>query len=215
MDTTRSRDRSWGPDVAVGIFRDRESAESGITTLRESGFDQDQIGVAMRDQSAQSQLMMETGTKATEGAATGAAGGGVVGGLIGLLVGAGALVIPGLGPVLVGGALASVLGVTGATAVVAAGVGAATGGILGGLVGSGISEEEARYFDESFRGGGTLVTVSAGARSAEARRVMAASGADIGPVGSSDSAQWSSENDRRQPDSFGRRRSDVRSAEIL
>ena len=95
----------------------------------------------------------------------GAAGGGVVGGLIGLLVGAGALVIPGLGPVLVGGALASVLGVTGATAVVGAGVGAATGGILGGLVGSGISEEEARYFDESFRGGGTLVTVSAGARS--------------------------------------------------
>jgi surface antigen len=212
MESTRSQNRSWGPEIAVGIFRDRESAESGIRALRQSGFDQDQIGVALRDRGDQSKLMAETGTKATEGAATGAAGGGVIGGLVGLLVGTGALMIPGLGPVLAGGALASILGVTGATAVAGASVGAATGGILGALVGSGISEEEARYFDESFRGGGTLVTVSAGPRVAEARRVLAASGADIGPAASLDTTQWSAEADRRQPDSFGRRRSDVRSA---
>ena len=48
--------------------------------------------------------MEDTGSKVAEGAATGAVSGGIVGGLIGLL---GSLLIPGVGPVVVGVLFAS------------------------------------------------------------------------------------------------------------
>src|SRR5213079_1337536 len=99
---------------------------------------------------------------------TGAAVGGVLGGITGLLVGIGALAIPGIGPVIAGGALASAFGIAGGTAVAGAGIGAAAGGIVGALVGMGIPEEEARHFESGFRTGGVLVTVNAGPRMMEA-----------------------------------------------
>jgi hypothetical protein len=205
---------SWAQGLVVGHFSDREGAERGIRALRGSGFSQEQIGVAMRDRSAQTELIEDTGTKATEGAAAGAVGGGVLGGIVGLLIGTGALVIPGVGPVIAGGALASALGVGGATAAAGAGIGAATGGILGALLGAGVPEEEARYFDRRFRDGGVLVTVSAGGLAAEARRVLEASEADVGrdlTVGSTGTL-WTGANDRRHPNSFGRRSTDTRPA---
>jgi hypothetical protein len=52
------------------------------------------------------------------------------------------------------------LGAGGAGALVGAGVGAATGGVLGALIGAGIPEEDAHYYAEGVRRGGTLVTVS-------------------------------------------------------
>lgn len=171
---------SWAQGLVVGCFPDREGAERGIRALRESGFPREQIGLAMWDGSAQTDLVEDTGTKAAKGAAAGAVSGGVLGGIAGLLIGAGALVIPGVGPVVAGGALASALGVTGATAAAGAGIGVAAGGILGALLSAGIPEEEARYFDQRFREGGVLVTVSAGGLAAEAQRVLEASGADVG-----------------------------------
>jgi len=101
----------------------------------------------------------DTGAKVVGGATTGAVAGGVLGGLTGLLVGIGALAIPGIGPVIAGGALASAFGLGGGTAVAGAGIGAAAGGIVGALTGLGFSDDEARYYDEGVRGGRTLVTV--------------------------------------------------------
>jgi hypothetical protein len=85
-----------------------------------------------------------------EGAGTGAGIGAGVGGAAGLLAGLGLLAIPGLGPVVAAGWLAS-------TAVGAA-AGAATGGIVGALTEAGVSREDASRYAEGVRRGGTLVT---------------------------------------------------------
>jgi uncharacterized protein (TIGR02271 family) len=167
--------------TVVGMFTERKHAEQAIHDLKDMGFNEDQIGVAMRDRSAQSEVTKETGTQAAEGATAGLVSGGVLGGLVGLLVGAGALAIPGIGPVIAGGALASAFGVAGGTAVAGAGIGAATGGILGALIGMGIPDEDARHFERGFKEGGILVTVNAGTRTDEALAVLRRNGADIGP----------------------------------
>ena len=85
-----------------------------------------------------------------ESAATGAGIGAGLGGVAGLLAGLGVLAIPGLGPVVAAGWLASMA--LGATA------GAATGGIAGALTQAGVSEEEAPLYAEGVRRGGTLVS---------------------------------------------------------
>src|SRR5512141_1686487 len=166
------------PRVVVALFRHSAAAENAIRALQDAGFPRDAIGVAVRDRTAQGRLAAETDSKAAEGAATGALSGGALGGLVGLLVGIGALAIPGLGPVIAGGALASTLGVAGGTAVAGAGIGAATGGILGALVGMGIPDEEAQHFDRGFREGGTLVTLEAAGREMEAREILGRFGGD-------------------------------------
>src|SRR3954471_4331000 len=85
-----------------------------------------------------------------EGAGTGAGIGAGLGGTAGLLAGLGLLAIPGLGPVVAAGWLAS-------TAVGAA-AGAATGGIVGALTEAGVSREDAHAYAEGVRRGGTLVS---------------------------------------------------------
>ena len=85
-----------------------------------------------------------------EGAGKGAGIGAGLGGAAGLLAGLGLLAIPGLGPVVAAGWLAS-------TAVGAA-AGAATGGIVGALTEAGVSKEEAPLYAEGVRRGGTLVS---------------------------------------------------------
>ena len=137
-----------------GLFPDRASAEQAIDALKAAGFTGNQIGMALRERTAQGVLLEETGTQvAEEAATTGALGGGLLGGLAGLLIGIGALVIPGIGPVVAGGVLATAFGVAGGTAVAGAGIGAAAGGLLGALAGLGIPESEARYFETGFRAG--------------------------------------------------------------
>jgi hypothetical protein len=162
--------------TVAATFEDRDDAQRAINALKDAGFDASQVGVALRDRTAQGKLAEDTGTKAAEGAATGAVGGGLLGGVVGFLAGVGALAIPGIGPVVAAGALASTLA--------GAGIGAAAGGLVGFLVGLGIPEEEARYFESGFRAGRTLVTVNAGAgRATEAVDILRAHGGDIGPAG--------------------------------
>src|SRR5919202_788665 len=104
--------------TVAGLFPDRDSAEQAIAALQAAGFTGEQIGVALRERTAQGVLLEESGTQvAEEAATTGALGGGLLGGLTGLLIGIGALVIPGLGPVVAGGLLATAFGVAGGTAV--------------------------------------------------------------------------------------------------
>ncbi|MEP6688055.1 MAG: general stress protein [Gemmatimonadales bacterium] len=171
-----SRDLATEQDTTgrtvVGMFTNRPDAESAIRELKGAGFGENQIGVALQDREEQRDLMETTGSEAAEGAAKGAVSGGLVGGLIGLL---GSLLIPGVGPIVVGGVLASTL--TGA------GIGAATGGIIGALVGLGVPEGDARHFDEGLRSGRTLVTVNAGTRTADALAILDRHGMDFGPSG--------------------------------
>jgi uncharacterized protein (TIGR02271 family) len=164
--------RSDITQTVVGLFNERRHAEEAIRDLKAAGFTEQQIGVAMQNREEQQSLIEDTGSQAAEGAAKGAVSGGIVGGLIGLL---GSLLIPGVGPIVVGGVLASAL--TGA------GIGAATGGLIGALMGLGVPEEDAQHFDRGIRAGGILVTVNAGARSQEAISILRSHEADLGPSG--------------------------------
>lgn len=89
------------------------------------------------------------------GAVAGTQAGGVVGGLIGLLAGASALAIPGVGPVIAGGALATVLSST----VVGSAAGASIGALGGALVGYGIPDEDAGRYEQAVNSGGYLVII--------------------------------------------------------
>jgi uncharacterized protein (TIGR02271 family) len=84
-----------------------------------------------------------------KGAGTGAA----IGGGLGLVAGLASLAIPGFGPVIAAGPIASALA--------GAGIGAAAGGMIGALTHVGVPEHEAEYYAEGVRRGGVLVTVRA------------------------------------------------------
>jgi sporulation protein YlmC with PRC-barrel domain len=92
---------------------------------------------------------------AAKGAGTGATIGAAAGGGAGLLAGLGMLAIPGLGPVIAAGWLAS----TAAAALAGAAAGGTVGGIIGALKESGVDDEDAHVYAENVRRGGSLVTV--------------------------------------------------------
>jgi hypothetical protein len=170
--------------IVVALFEQRSKAEDAIRHLKSAGFTNEQIGVATQDRvepkKARSEgsaiddeagrIVEDTASGLAEGAAAGALTGGVIGGLVGLVS---SLLIPGLGPLVVGGILASTL--------MGMGVGAATGGLIGALVGMGVPEEDARYFDAGLRKGRTLLTVSGADRAPEAVTILERHGADLGP----------------------------------
>ncbi|WP_414578749.1 general stress protein [Anabaena sp. CCY 9402-a] len=142
---------------AIGVFPHRRDAEVALAELRNAGFPMNQVSLIAKDTKDHGTPGVDRGigNKADEGAKAGAATGGVFGGLGGLLVGLGALAIPGIGPVIAGGAAATAL----ATTVAGGAVGAAAGGIVGGLVGLGIPEDRARVYSDRFQRGDYLVIV--------------------------------------------------------
>ena len=107
-------------------------------SLKESGFSSSDISVLLPDK-ADKELVTEKNTKAPEGAAVGVGSGAAVGGALGWLAGAGALAIPGIGPVIAAGPIVAVLA--------GIGVGCAFGGFAGSLVGVGISEDAAKRYE--------------------------------------------------------------------
>jgi hypothetical protein len=163
-------------NTIVGVFHNRDDAERAIDDLHRVGIHDDMIGFAWRggDRLEGSTDITDHGTGAGAGAATGAVTGGVIGGLLGA---AAALAVPGVGPVLAGGILASALG--------GAAIGAAAGGLLGALVGMGIPEEEARYYDTEFQSGRIILTVKADGRGHEIMDILRRHGAyDVNTRGS-------------------------------
>lgn len=144
---------------AIGVFPHRRDAEAALSELRDAGFPMTQVSLIGKDTDGINTTDLNrnvgTGNKADEGAKAGAATGGALGGLGGLLVGLGALAIPGIGPVIAGGAVATAL----ATTVAGGAIGAAAGGIVGGLVGLGIPEDRARVYNDRLQKGDYLVII--------------------------------------------------------
>ncbi|MGH7998038.1 MAG: general stress protein [Brasilonema sp.] len=145
---------------AIGVFPHRRDAEAALGDLRDAGFSMNQVSLIAKDTGNNSNIAganrnLGTGNKADEGAKAGAATGGALGGLGGLLVGLGTLAIPGVGPILAGGAVATAL----ATTLAGGAIGAAAGSLAGGLVGLGIPEDRARVYSDRINKGDDLVIV--------------------------------------------------------
>jgi len=119
--------------TVVGVFKNEQVAREVVEDLRKAGFDKEISILARGREGQQGEAMtMEGGGGIADGIATG----GVLGGLAGLAAGAGALFIPGLGPLVAAGPIAGLLS------------GAAARGIAGGLIDWGIPEEEGRQYEE-------------------------------------------------------------------
>lgn len=143
--------------MLTGMFSDRDNSERAYKSLRDRGYNDDDINVMMSDDTRKKWYgddykgESELGTKAAEGATTGGAIGGTLGALIGGIAAVGTnLVLPGLGLVVWGPIAAALAG---------AGAGGATGGIIGALVGAGIPEERARVYEEGVKNGNTVLGV--------------------------------------------------------
>jgi uncharacterized membrane protein len=148
--------------VVVGVFPRRTEAEQALAALRDAGFaGQD---VSLLTQNPDAVVAPDRDPSAAEGAAAGAFAGGLTGAFAGWIIGAGSLLIPGFGPFLAAGAIA--------TALTGAALGAGIGAIGGALTGMGIPEEEARWYEQQVQAGGTLVTVDAANRADEAEEIL-------------------------------------------
>jgi uncharacterized membrane protein len=146
----------------IGVFDDALEARRAMETLRDGPLMLDDVSIITRAGEGQHDSTQDVG--AGEGAAVGA----VWGGLVGLA----ALLIPGVGPFIAGGALFAAL--TGAV------TGAVVGGISAALIDfSGIGHEEAAGYESDVRSGRTLIAVKARDEdAAEVQRILSSSGAD-------------------------------------
>jgi len=141
------------------LYQDYDTGARVVAELQRAGIPDSDISIIAnndsgwfdRDRSRRIDRDADGTDDRAEGAATGAGIGATLGGVVGLLAGLGLLAIPGIGPVVAAGWLAS-------TAAVAA-AGGAAGGLIGALTQSGIGEREAHTYAEGVKRGGTLVTV--------------------------------------------------------
>lgn len=134
----------------VAVYDNQQEAQRAVEALHKEGFANDQISLVAGDpkgEYAQTNLEEEA-----SGAGQGAVTGGILGGIAGLVVGLVGLTIPGVGPIVAAGPIATTLG--------GAALGAVTGGIVGALNGLGIPESEAHLYAEGVRRGSTIVGVT-------------------------------------------------------
>lgn len=128
--------------TVIGLIENSSEAQKVVDELLQSGFDRKHIGVISTD-------VLTDASSAIRGASAGIA----IGGVAGMLLAAVAIAIPGIGPALVAGpALTLLAGTT---------IGALAGGLIGGLKSRGVPEDEAHFYAEGLRRGGTLLTVYA------------------------------------------------------
>jgi hypothetical protein len=145
------------------LYSDDLTAGAVIGELRAAGLPEDDIGlIASTHRSKMRNADLENaddridrdrdGTDdRSEAVEKGAGVGAMLGGAAGLLAGLGLLALPGIGPVVAAGWLATAIG--GAVA------GGTTGGIVGALTEAGVSENDAPRYLEGVQRGGALVTV--------------------------------------------------------
>lgn len=172
--------------TVAAVFNEPRHAEMALNEMKSAGFTPDQISVVAKDTGETKSMVEHSDMEGAEttGIGTGALLGGLTGGIAGWLVGIGALAIPGIGPIVAAGALATTLG--------GAAVGAVAGGLIGALVGAGIPEEDARGYETHVREGRILITAQAstGQQAQQARDAFAQhGGSDIRAYDRSASAE--------------------------
>lgn len=153
---------SQGVKSVIGVFNSRDNAEQAVNVLRTQGFTTEEINIVSKNKKQHGQDNEYFEDDITDGALTG----GTLGGIGGLLLGAGALAIPGIGPVIAAGPIAAALS------------GAVAGGIAGGLIDWGIPAEVGRRYEQQVAQGGILAIIrSDAAKSNQAAQVLRQNGA--------------------------------------
>lgn len=150
-------------NIAAAIFDDHDQAEKAIHELRDAGVPESAISVVrLHDDNNAGDSDVETHVvDDSDDKASGAAKGAATGAVVGAIAGIGALLIPGVGPFIAGGALAEALGTAGSAAVASGAVGATAGGLTGLFVDYGVDREHAEYYERRVREGGLFVAVDA------------------------------------------------------
>ncbi len=136
--------------TVVGVFKSKDQADRAVEDLKSAGVSKDDISIVTKDDAKGRQGGGGGGAQmgvAGQDVSEGVAWGGGLGGLAGILAGAGALAIPGVGPILAAGPLAAVL------------TGAVTGGLAGGLVDYGIPEQRGKEYEKRVKEGNVLTVV--------------------------------------------------------
>jgi hypothetical protein len=152
----------------VGVYTDMDAAEDAVRQLGQGGFPIQHVSILAQDLGSESKIhgFVTSCDVAKSTARTGA----WVGGIFGLLTGAAFLWVPGVGPLVVAGSLASVLlgGLEGAVA------GAAVTGLLGWLTSLGISKQHILKYEQSVKAGKYLVIAHGGPDDvAKAKQILA------------------------------------------
>jgi hypothetical protein len=153
----------------AGFFRTRIEGETAYNQLIANGFDRDQVSFVAGD--TRGHETPAIGPIEGTGAESEMPQDIAIGSAIGLTAGLILLVIPGIGPFLAAGPLAAAMGGIAA--------GAGVGGIVGLLRDNGVSEEEAEFYEDGVRRGGSLITVRGATEQEEkkARKIMKDNGA--------------------------------------
>jgi uncharacterized membrane protein len=136
--------------IITAVFPTPQAAKQAISEMKSAGIDTQDISALAKDS-----FVIENGEDLQHnhvkgGSVGGALTGGVLGILFGILAAPAALVVPGLGPMLVFGPM-TVWGITGAV----------TGGLLGALTSTGYPETVAADYETEIKQGGVLLAVQA------------------------------------------------------
>jgi uncharacterized membrane protein len=126
--------------TVIGVFENRTNAEKAVSALRNQGFNNEEINIISKKQENR-----QYDDDITDGTLTGS----TLGGIGGLIVGAGALTIPGIGPILAMGPISAAIG------------GAIAGGVAGGLIDWGIPAETSHRYEEDVKHGDILAVIRA------------------------------------------------------
>ncbi len=146
----------------VGVFADRESAESALGELMHAGFSRESIAMAAAGQPLRSATTPETEHEgaATDGAVGGAVGGGVAGAVAGTIA---AIAFPPLAVALPGAFAVAAMG---------AAAGATLGTFAGPFLAMGMTEEDAGHLAKEAKAGRCVLAVQAGSRQDEAAEIL-------------------------------------------
>ena len=145
-------------NIVSAVFDSHSEAEVAVRELRQAGVPDSALSVIARQ--GEGGDYGDVDTQDADGKGEGALKGALVGGGAGVLLGIAALAIPGVGPLVAAGAIASTA-IPGAAAI-GAGVGAAAGGLIGLLKGHGVSDDDAGYYESRIHDGGVFVSVDTG-----------------------------------------------------